>query len=553
MATVNNNKRNSPFKRRPATFMVSSVPKVAFNFKKRKDINKLEVNNETPITTAILEITNNNNNNNNINNINKETPSSPTLNQLKDLSINDTCTDSPKSLEETTSISASTSTPTTILASASIEAKTNLNELSQGSNLVSSISTLHLSNESDKLLKTPSSANSSGNGKTPKTIKRVKYADEVNQDSNNEKNQLVNIYHINNNEDQNEIRDSNNYNNNGNNNNHDNNNNNESIPRTPSKNPEKIPTSRESTQRIAILKNILLEKLKNTPPHLKKHVREINKLFLLQVAKIPIPKQDQQQAITKRQILEQEQLSIINKAKNNFNNNSTVDDSLNSSNGNNPNSDVNNSNNKISIPPNIGNLKNLELLIRIDTLKNLIEKWSNEEKHWKTLLKEYSSSGKEGIILQTPSRTKLAATSNVHSSHKKQITTNKSKNNQKDNTNNTNNGLMVLNNTNDINNINANNNSNNTTGLNDVRMKQITDNISKLSIQLDEFLPKLKQIQKNSLEIEKFYDETSLHYQKQSFKNLKDVENPKKLIKNLLSNPIQLSNTLPHNNSINNE
>ncbi|KAN0032258.1 hypothetical protein ACTFIV_006139 [Dictyostelium citrinum] len=521
--------RNSPFKRRQSistksangditTTTASSLPsstsstssiqrqplriesKISFNFKKRKDPNDNETdikldndkisskkneNNTLPINQLTqLSIDNNNNNNNN--------------NTQKEANKNN-CTDSNKK--------DLSSTPSSL---SSLETRTSIK----------------IKNE----VKTPQSCLKSTNnkGKTPRSTKKVKYHENVNDENkeNIENNPESPIVNINQSTTQTETISTTTTTPTPNE---------ELPPQQPQPTREKITPSAESKERMILLRNILIEKLKDTPQHLKKHVREINKLFLLQVLKIPIPKEDEQKSIIKKEQQQQQkqlqqkqqqislanaQSSFLNKPTNNTEIISTTTTTTTSS-------------QPIQMPiESIGNLKNLEVLMRIHTLKMLIEKWSEEEKKWKTLLKEYSSNGKESIILQTPSRTKIAATNSIQNSIKKQQKPTKSSstqpNNQEENDKNINKNDNI-------------NNSNNISQIvspisDDPKMIQITNSISKLSIQLDEVKPRLKQVEQNSIDIEKFYDETSVYYQKQSLKNLKDVDNPKKLIKNLISN-----------------
>ncbi|KAK5582406.1 hypothetical protein RB653_003989 [Dictyostelium firmibasis] len=492
--------------------------KISFNFKKRKDPNdeneNIKLGNESIPTNQLNQLS--------IDNTKKDKKTKDNIENSKN-DENNNCTDSNK----------------IVLASSSTSSETE---------------STNINNEA----KTPQSClkKSINNGKTPKSTKKVKYFDYSNIKQENKEDIEKQIK-----KDTEEIKEDNKENDN------------ESqivninqttttstptiIPTTTTPNEElpqhqptreKITPSAESKERMILLRNILIDKLKDTPQHLKKHVREINKIFLLQVLKIPIPKEDEQQSIIKQQQQQQKkklqqqqqeislanaQSSFLNKPTNNTELSNTTISSLSSS----------------SLPvqmsiESIGNLKNLEVLMRIHTLKILIGKWSEEEKKWKILLKEYSSNGKESIILQTPSRTKIAATNSIQNSIKKQqkptkssststpSTTSSTQSNQGENDKNINN--------------NKNNSGNQLISpiiSDDPKMIIITNSISKLSIQLDEVRPRLKQVEQNSIDIEKFYDETSVYYQKQSLKNLKDVDNPKKLIKNLLSN-----NTVPLSN-----
>ncbi|KAN0022497.1 hypothetical protein ACTFIU_004691 [Dictyostelium citrinum] len=546
--------RNSPFKRRQSistksangdittTTTTSSLPsstsstpsiqiqrqplriesKISFNFKKRKDPN----DNETDIKLDNDKISSKKNENNTL-----------PINQLTQLSIdnnnnNNTQKEANKNNDENNNCTDSN--------------KKDLSSTPSSLSSLETITSIKIKNE----VKTPQSclkkSTNNNKGKTPRSTKKVKYHENVNDENkgkeikndtketkeNIENNLESPIVNINQSTTQTETTSTTTTTTTPTPNE-------ELPPQQPQPTREKITPSAESKERMILLRNILIEKLKDTPQHLKKHVREINKLFLLQVLKIPIPKEDEQKSIIKKeqqqqqkQLQQQQQQISLANAQSSFLNKPTNNTEIISTT-----TTTTTSSQPIQMPiESIGNLKNLEVLMRIHTLKMLIEKWSEEEKKWKTLLKEYSSNGKESIILQTPSRTKIAATNSIQNSIKKQKPPKSSStqpNNQEENDKNIN-----KNNNNNINNINnSNNNSQMVSPISDdPKMIQITNSISKLSIQLDEVKPRLKQVEQNSIDIEKFYDETSVYYQKQSLKNLKDVDNPKKLIKNLISN-----------------
>ncbi|KYQ93140.1 hypothetical protein DLAC_05773 [Tieghemostelium lacteum] len=243
--------------------------------------------------------------------------------------------------------------------------------------------------------------------------------------------------------------------------------------------------TKEAKERVEILRMILLETINNTSPTLKKYVRELSKAFITEVAKLPIPKSRSKNS--PHQPPPQQTPSK-----------------------------------PVPYQPNI---KNLELQVRIKTLQSLIEKWKMEEQQWKKILVEYSSNGKENIILATPSRSRIPGSviknNNNHHHHN-------NNNNNQNNNNNNNNATL----TSSI----QSTNSEMIIYKEDSRITEIKDRLSKLSIQMDEVKPRIKQIEQTSNEIEQYYSEISNHYKKSTFKELQDINNPKKLIKNLISN-----------------
>ncbi|EGG17084.1 hypothetical protein DFA_08066 [Cavenderia fasciculata] len=261
----------------------------------------------------------------------------------------------------------------------------------------------------------------------------------------------------------------------------------------------KVNITKEKKEIIDIFRSTISTQLNNTPSQFKPFVREICKNFTIEISKLTIPKIKD---INNQHLLEIVKLSPPPPTPTPTPTPSTAVDQIDQ--------------HKIFI---YKNMKNLEMEMRINTLKTLLERWKREEKQWSLIISEYLNNGKDNIIEKTPSRP-TNRTNNpigINSTAKKQQPPPSSV--QKKENNNNSNNIIPFNLFTPIKIDNIKDQKEKEKEKQqqqqqqqelvqqpDSNIQKIKNDLLKLSIHLDEILPRLKQTEHNSLEIQQHYN-----------------------------------------------